>query len=96
MIWIVPSIGQGGGARGPAITLSGHGSVHSERLVHKLDAFTDENRAAQATVRELIWNFDRDLKAYRLARTKQRKAALRASSRVSTLARCAVSSLWRK
>jgi hypothetical protein len=28
--------------------------VHSERLVHKLDAFTDENRAAQATVRELI------------------------------------------
>jgi hypothetical protein len=52
--------------------------VHSERLVHKLDAFTDENRAAQATVRELIWNFYRDLKAYRLAPTKQRKAALRA------------------
>jgi hypothetical protein len=41
--------------------------VHSERLVHKLDAFTDENRAAQATVRELIWNFYRDLKAHRLA-----------------------------
>ena len=33
--------------------------VHSERLVHKLDAFTDENRAAQATVRELIWSFYR-------------------------------------
>ena len=52
--------------------------VHSERLVHKLDTFTDENRAAQATVRELIWQFYRDLKAYRGAPTKQRKAALRA------------------
>ena len=52
--------------------------VHCERLVHKLDAFTDENRAAQATVRELIWNFYRDLKAYRCAPTKQRKTALRA------------------
>jgi hypothetical protein len=41
--------------------------VHSERLVHKLDAFTDENRTAQ-----------RDLKAYRCGPTKQRKAALRA------------------
>jgi Transposase IS66 family len=51
--------------------------VHCERLVHKLDAFTDENRAAQTTVRELIWNFYRDLKAYRLAPTKQRKIALR-------------------
>jgi hypothetical protein len=26
----------------------------------ELDAFTDENRAAQATVRGLIWNFYRD------------------------------------
>src|SRR6202007_2357367 len=52
--------------------------VHAERLVHKLDAFTDENRAAQASVRELIWKFYADLKAYRVAPTKQRKAALRA------------------
>jgi hypothetical protein len=52
--------------------------VHSERLVHKLDAFTDENRAAQAAVRKLIWNFYRDLKAYRCAPTKPRRAALRA------------------
>ena len=52
--------------------------VHSERLVHKLDTFTDENRAAQSTVRELIWQFYSDLKAYRGAPTKQRKAALRA------------------
>src|ERR1700683_514372 len=35
--------------------------VHSERLVHKLDAFTDDNRTAQATVRQLIWNVYRDL-----------------------------------
>ncbi len=52
--------------------------VHCERLVHKLDTFTDQNRAAQATVRELIWNLYRDLKAYRCAPTKRRKAALRA------------------
>jgi hypothetical protein len=52
--------------------------VHAERLVHKLDTFTDDNRAAQATVRELIWKFYADLKAYRCAPTKQRKAALRA------------------
>jgi hypothetical protein len=30
-------------------------------LVHKLDAFTAENRAAQATVRDLIWQFYADL-----------------------------------
>jgi hypothetical protein len=29
--------------------------------VHKLDTFTDENRAAQATVQERIWNLYRDL-----------------------------------
>src|SRR6202007_1134895 len=52
--------------------------VHAERLVYKLDAFTDENRAAQATIRKLIWKFYADLKAYRCAPTKQRKPALRA------------------
>src|SRR5205085_6518599 len=52
--------------------------VHAERLVHKLDTFTDENRAAQATVRGLIWEFSADLKAYRCAPTEQGKAALRA------------------
>ena len=40
--------------------------------------FTDENRAAQSSVRELIWQFYRDLKAYRGAPTKQRNAALQA------------------
>jgi hypothetical protein len=39
--------------------------VHAERLVHKLDTFTDQQRAAQAHMRELIWWFYADLKAYR-------------------------------
>ena len=52
--------------------------VHAERLVHKLDAFTDQNRAAQATVRELIWQLYADLKAYRSHPSKRRKAVLQA------------------
>ena len=52
--------------------------VHAERLVHKLDTFTDEQRKAQARTRELIWSFYRDLKAYRQNPGRQRKAALRA------------------
>jgi Transposase IS66 family len=52
--------------------------VHAERLVHKLDTFTDEHRAAQATVRDLIWKFYADLKAWRCAPTQQDKAALQA------------------
>jgi len=60
--------------------------VHAERLVHKLDTFTDDNRAAQATVRELIWQLYADLKAYRCAPTPQRKAALQARfDRIFTL-----------
>ena len=39
--------------------------VHAERLVHKLDAFTEPHRAAQQNVRKLIWNFYADLKAYK-------------------------------
>ena len=31
--------------------------VHAGRLVHKLDTFTDEQRKAQACIRELIWSF---------------------------------------
>ena len=52
--------------------------VHAERLVHKLDAFTDEQRKAQRKIRELIWRLYRDLKAYRQHPTRRRKAALRA------------------
>jgi hypothetical protein len=52
--------------------------VHAERLVHKLDAFTDENRKAQRHIRGLIWRFYRDLKTYRLAPSEKRKASLMA------------------
>ena len=47
-------------------------------LVHKLDTFTDQNRAAQSTVRAEIWQLYRDLKAYRCAQSQARKTALAA------------------
>jgi hypothetical protein len=52
--------------------------VHAERLVHKLDTFTDQNRAAQATVRAAIWQLYGDLKAYGSAPSQERKIALAA------------------
>jgi len=52
--------------------------VHAERLIHKLDTFTDDQRKAQARIRGLIWPFYRDLKAYRQNPSRQRRAALRA------------------
>jgi hypothetical protein len=52
--------------------------VHAERLVHKLDTFTDLHRAAQQRMRKLIWNFYADLKLYRANPGKSRRLALRA------------------
>jgi hypothetical protein len=52
--------------------------VHAERLVHKLETFTDRHRAAQTTVRGLIWDFYASLKAYRLNPGKRRAGVLRA------------------
>jgi hypothetical protein len=52
--------------------------VHAERLVHKLDAFTDSHRAAQTRVRSLIWDYYADLKTYRLNPSRRRSAALHA------------------
>ena len=52
--------------------------VHAERLVHRLDTFTDLHRTAQQRLRRLIWWFYRDLKAYRRDPTSRHKAALRA------------------
>ena len=52
--------------------------VHAERLVHKLDAFTDLHRTAQQRVRKLIWNFYADLKLYRAEPSKNRRVVLRA------------------
>ena len=51
--------------------------VHAERLVHKLDAFTDRHRAAQTRVRGLIWDFYARLKAYRLKPSPRRAVTLR-------------------
>lgn len=50
--------------------------VHAERLVHKLDAFTDHDRAAQQQVRSLIWQLYADLKDYRRTPTPLARAHL--------------------
>jgi hypothetical protein len=52
--------------------------VHAERLVHKLETFTDQQYAAQQHVRGLIWWLYADLKAYRADPTPRRRAELRA------------------
>jgi len=52
--------------------------VHAERLVHKLDTFTNLHRAAQERMRALIWWFYADLKAYRVEPTARRRGELRA------------------
>src|SRR3954470_10974346 len=52
--------------------------VHAERLVHKLDTFTDRQHAAQQLVRALIWWFYADLKAYRRDPDRRRRRELRA------------------
>jgi hypothetical protein len=52
--------------------------VHAERLVHKLEAFTDLHRAAQQRMRKLIWDFYADLRVYRLHPSQSRRRALRA------------------
>jgi hypothetical protein len=52
--------------------------IHAERLVHKLETFTDQQRRAQQHVRGLIWWFYADLKAYRLDPTPRRRSELRA------------------
>jgi hypothetical protein len=51
--------------------------VHAERLVHKLDTFTDHQRRVQQYQRALIWWFYRDLKAYRREPTPRRRTELR-------------------
>ncbi len=52
--------------------------VHAERLVHKLDTFTDLHRAIQQFVRDQIWWYYADLKAYRAGPTTRRRGELRA------------------
>jgi hypothetical protein len=52
--------------------------VHAERLVHKLDTFTDRQHAAQQLVRALIWWLYADLKAYKREPERRRRHELRA------------------
>jgi hypothetical protein len=52
--------------------------IHAERLVHKLDTFTDLHRKAQEHIRALIWWFYADLKAYCAAPTVRRRSEMRA------------------
>ena len=51
--------------------------VHAERLVRKLDTFTDWHRAAQERLRALIWWFYADLKAYCADPTARRRSEMR-------------------
>jgi hypothetical protein len=52
--------------------------VHAERLVHKLDTFTDQQRQAQQHIRTLIWWFYSDLKAWCRDPVPRRRSELRA------------------
>lgn len=52
--------------------------IHAERLVHKLDTFTEQNRLIQQRIRRLTWRFYDDLKAYRRNPSPKRRAVLRA------------------
>jgi hypothetical protein len=51
--------------------------VHAERLVHKLLPVTEAQRRAVDLVRQLIWRFYRDLKAWHGPPDRRRAAALR-------------------
>jgi len=50
--------------------------IHAERLVHKLDAFTEEQRQAKEDIQRRIWKLYADLKAFRTKPTAKRKGEL--------------------
>lgn len=52
--------------------------IHAERLINRLITVTEEQRAAVALVRHLIWWLYYDLKLYRADPTARAKAALKA------------------
>jgi hypothetical protein len=52
--------------------------IHAERLVHKLETFTDQQYAAQQHVRGLIWWYYADLKAYCADPASRRRSEMRA------------------
>jgi len=50
--------------------------IHAERLIHKLDAFNDEQRRSKEEIQRRIWTLYANLKAYRTNPTAKRKAEL--------------------
>ncbi len=80
------SIAEQGLLRGTVIVSDGAGQfdvgehalcwIHAERLVHKLDAFTADRQVAKEAIRDQIWTFYADLKAYARAPTLAAKAEL--------------------
>ena len=46
--------------------------VHAERLIHKLDTFSEAHVQAKERIRARIWRLYKDLKAYRQAPTRRR------------------------
>jgi hypothetical protein len=50
--------------------------VHAERLIHKLDTFTDHHRRAVEGIRARVWHLYADLKAYQRKPSPRRKAEL--------------------
>ncbi len=50
--------------------------VHAERLIHKLDTFTEAARRAKERIRARLWWLYADLKAYKEAPTRRRRREL--------------------
>ncbi len=50
--------------------------VHAERLIHKLNTFTDQQRRAVDHIRARVWTLYADLKAYQQEPSPRRKAEL--------------------
>lgn len=50
--------------------------IHAERSINNIIPYTDDNRQAQELVRDQIWRFYQDLKAYKSAPTDGMKSAL--------------------
>lgn len=51
--------------------------IHAERTIHTLLPFSEANRAAQAAVRDQIWGFYQDLKAFKLTPREDTQRTLR-------------------
>ena len=74
-------VSDGAGQFKPAPAQAGVGQhalcwVHAERLIHKLDAFTEDRRVAKEAIRDRIWTLHADLKAYAGSPTPAAKAEL--------------------